>query len=66
MKGHESQVLGTSPFTVPVSNERGQNAVGFGHGIDKDRYGKLVRERREISPGHVNRVTLNTYYKVAM
>lgn len=47
-------------------NHRGENAVGFGHGIDRERYARLVREGREIAPGHVNCVTLMTDYKVAM
>lgn len=66
MMDRESQVLGNKPFNVPVINKEGENAVGFGHGIDKDRYGKLVRDGREIAPGHVNSVTLMTYYKLAM
>ncbi|RYP85006.1 hypothetical protein DL769_001049 [Monosporascus sp. CRB-8-3] len=66
MKDRESQVLGNEPFKVPVINKEGENAVGFGHGVDKERYAKLVQEGREIAPGHVNSVTLMTYYKIAM
>lgn len=62
----ESQVLGNPPFIVPVVNERGESPVGFGHGIDRERYARLVGQGREIAPGHENRVTLMTYYKLAM
>lgn len=66
MQDRESQVMGNAPFVVPVINEQGESPVGFGHGIDKERYGRLVSQGREIAPGHVNRVTLMTYYKLAM
>ncbi|KAK4156108.1 Alpha/Beta hydrolase protein [Chaetomidium leptoderma] len=66
MQDRASQVLGNPPFAVPVLNDRGENPVGFGHGIDSERYARLVSEGREIAPGHVNRVTLMTYYKLAM
>lgn len=62
----ESQLMGNAPFTIPMITERGDSAVGFGHGIDRERYGRLVREGRELAPGHVNRVTLMTYYRLAM
>lgn len=62
----ESQVLGNAAFTVPLINERGENAAGFGHGVDTELYARLIRGGREIAPGHVNRVTLMTYYKIAM
>lgn len=61
-----SQVLGNPGLTVAVINEKGENPVGFGHGVDKEKYGALVREGRELAPGHVNRVTLQTYYRLAM
>lgn len=65
-KDRESQVLGNEPFKVPVINKDGENAVGFGHGIDAEKCGRLVREAREIAPGYVNSVTMMTYYKLAM
>lgn len=62
----ESQIMGNNAFTVPLVNRRGENAVGFGHGVDAEKYARLVNGGREIAPGHVNRVTLMTYYKVAL
>ncbi|KAK4458708.1 Alpha/Beta hydrolase protein [Cladorrhinum samala] len=61
-----SQVLGNAGVTVAVVNENGESPVGFGRGVDKEKYGALVREGRELAPGHVNRVTLQTYYRLAM
>lgn len=66
VQDRESQIMGNKAFTVPVINSRGENAVGFGHGIDTEKYARLVNGGREIAPGHVNRVTLMTYYKVAL
>jgi pimeloyl-ACP methyl ester carboxylesterase len=66
MRDRESQLVGSPPIVVPVINDQGENAVGFGHGIDKERYARLVKQGREIAPGHANRVTLMTYYKLAM
>ncbi|KAI1158928.1 Alpha/Beta hydrolase protein [Nemania serpens] len=61
----ESQVRGNAAFTVPLVNERGENAVGFGHGLDTELYARLVKGGRDLAPGHVNRTTLATYYKLA-
>ncbi|KAI1114809.1 Alpha/Beta hydrolase protein [Nemania sp. NC0429] len=61
----ESQVRGNAAFTVPLVNERGENAVGFGHGLDTKLYAKLVKGGRDLAPGHVNRTTLATYYRLA-
>ncbi|KAI0010790.1 Alpha/Beta hydrolase protein [Xylariaceae sp. FL0662B] len=61
----ESQVRGNAAFTVPLVNERGENAVGFGHGVDTELYARLIKNGREIAPGHLNRVTLMSYYKIA-
>ncbi|KAK7912260.1 hypothetical protein PG985_014741 [Apiospora marii] len=54
------------PFSVPMVNEHGDNAVGFGHGIDREKYAQFLRSGRSIAPGHVNRVTLMSYYKICM
>ncbi|KAM7183452.1 Alpha/Beta hydrolase fold [Naviculisporaceae sp. PSN 640] len=70
-RDRESQVLGNQAYTVPVINEKGENPVGFGHkdsftDDQKQVYGDLVRQGRELAPGHVNRVTLGTYYMLAI
>ncbi|KJZ72360.1 hypothetical protein HIM_08286 [Hirsutella minnesotensis 3608] len=66
MQDRESQVMGNSPYSLSVVNDKGESPAGFGHGIDKERYGRLVSQGQEIAPGYVNRVTLMTYYKLAM
>lgn len=66
MEDRVSQTLGNPPFYVPVINQHGDNAVGFGHGIDRGKWAQLLRNGREIAPGHVNRVTLMSYYKLSM
>ncbi|KAI1641289.1 Alpha/Beta hydrolase protein [Biscogniauxia mediterranea] len=66
VQDRESQVLGNEAFTIPLINEKGENAAGFGHGYDADKYGKLLREQREVAPGHANNITMMSYYKVSM
>jgi pimeloyl-ACP methyl ester carboxylesterase len=66
IKDRESQLLGNAPFSIPVLNANGENPVGFGHGIDKERYAKLIHAGHQLAPNHVNRVTLQTYYKMVM
>lgn len=62
-----SQVLGNEPLSVPMVDERGRNSVGFGHGYDAEHYAALARKGRGgFAPGHVNRTTLMTYFKMAM
>jgi pimeloyl-ACP methyl ester carboxylesterase len=66
IKDRESQLNGNPPFSLPMINERGENVVGFGHGIDKERYARIVTVGNQVAPNHVNRVTLQTYYKLVM
>jgi pimeloyl-ACP methyl ester carboxylesterase len=66
MKDRESQLNGNAAFSLPMINERGENVVGFGHGIDKERYARIVSVGGKVAPNHVNRVTLQTYYKLVM
>lgn len=61
-----SRAMGNEAFTVPMIDSQGKNPVGFGHGLDGERYSQIVGAGREIAEGHVNRVTLVTYYKLAM
>ncbi|KAK4222687.1 Alpha/Beta hydrolase protein [Podospora fimiseda] len=68
MQDKESQVLGNEPVTVRVIDEEGKNPVGFGHegGFDKEKYGRLVREGREGGEGWVNKVSLESYWKISL
>ncbi|KAI0191441.1 Alpha/Beta hydrolase protein [Xylaria flabelliformis] len=66
MKDRESQVLGNAPHIVPVINQQGESEVGFGRGIETERYRALLRDGRELAPDYDNRVTLMTYYKLAL
>lgn len=61
-----SRAMGNEPFTVPMIDAQGKNPVGFGRGLDGERYSRIVGAGREVAEGHVNRVTLMTYYKLAM
>lgn len=62
-----SRIMGNEAFTVPMIDGKGQNPVGFGRELlDGERYGRMANAGREVAEGHVNRVTLMTYYKLAM
>lgn len=66
IKDRESQIVGNPPFYLPMVTEKGENPAGFGHGIDKARYAMILEIGRQIAPNHVNRTTIQTYYKLLM
>ncbi len=66
MKDRESQVMGNGPFYLPMLTEKGENPFVFGMGIDKERYGKVVQAGKALGPNHVNRTTVQNYYKMVM
>ena len=66
MQDRVSQVAGNEPFYLPMLNERGENPAGFGVGVDQERYGKIVQVGKEIAPRHVNRTTIQSYFKMVM
>ena len=66
IKDRESQLLGNPPFYLPMVTKKGENPVGFGYSPNKTKYAKLVKLGKEIAPNHVNRTTLQTYYKMFM
>lgn len=66
MQDRASQLAGNEPLYLPMLNERGENPAGFGTGIDRERYGKIVHAGKEIAPRHVNRTTLQSYFKMVM
>ena len=66
MRDRESQLMGNTPFYLPMMTSKGENPVGFGQVADKSRYAKLVDVGKEIARNHVNRTTLQTYYKILM
>jgi fermentation-respiration switch protein FrsA (DUF1100 family) len=66
IKDRESQLRGNAPYSIAMVNKKGENSVGFGHGLDKERYAKIVQDGTPIAPNHVNRITLQSYYKVTM
>ena len=61
-----SQLKGNAPFYLPMVTEKGENPAGFGSGIHKGRYAKLVEVGKELAPNHVNRTTLQSYSKMFM
>ncbi|KAL9094792.1 MAG: hypothetical protein Q9165_003063 [Trypethelium subeluteriae] len=66
MKDRESQAKGNAPFYLPMLNSDGDNPAGFGTGINKEHYAKLVVAGKEIAPTHVNRTTIQSYLKTIM
>ncbi len=66
MRDRESQVKGNAPFYMPVLTEVGVNPAGFGVGVDKEHFAKIVSAGREVAPNHVNRTTIQSYYKMVM
>lgn len=66
MQDRASQVAGNEPMYLPMLNARWENPAGFGLGIDAERYGKIVHAGKEIAPRHVNRTTMQSYFKMVM
>ena len=66
IKDRESQVLGNPPFYLPMVTEKGESPVGFGKTGDKERYARFVEIGKELARNHVNRTTIQTYYKIFM
>ncbi|PYI04017.1 alpha/beta-hydrolase [Aspergillus sclerotiicarbonarius CBS 121057] len=66
MQDRVSQLAGNEPYYLPMLNEKGENPAGFGVGVDKEQYGRIVNAGKEIARGHVNRTTIQSYYKMVM
>ena len=66
MKDRESILHGNVPFSLPIINDRGENVVGFGHGVNKELYAKHAMVGSRIAPNYVKKITLQTYYKLVM
>ena len=66
LKDRESQLMGNPPFYLPMVTDKGENPVGFGAGADVARYAKIAKSGKEIAPNHVNRTTIQSYYRMFM
>jgi fermentation-respiration switch protein FrsA (DUF1100 family) len=66
MQDRESQLMGNPPLYLPVLTETGENPAGFGIGVDKEHFAKVVTAGRKLAPSHVNRTTIQSYYKLLM
>lgn len=66
MKDRESQLRGNPPYYLPMLTEAGENPAGFGIGVDKEQFAKVVSAGKELAPSHVNRTTIQSYYKMVM
>ena len=66
LKDRESQAKGNPPFYLPMLTPEGENPAGFSTGIDQEHYAKLVVAGSELAPTHVNRTTIQSYYKTVM
>lgn len=59
-----SQIVGNDPFYLPMLDAQGRNPAGFGLGIDNERYSKIIEAGKKIAPTHVNRTTIQSYYRM--
>ncbi|KAL4903834.1 hypothetical protein BDW74DRAFT_185922 [Aspergillus multicolor] len=66
MQDRASQLAGNEPYYVPLLNERGENPAGFGVGLEREEYARIVAAGKELAKGHVNRTTIQSYYHMAM
>ena len=66
MRDRESRVMGNPPYYLPMLTDAGENPAGFGIGADKEFYGNIVNVGKELAPSHVNRTTIQSYYKMVM
>ncbi|KAL8718941.1 MAG: hypothetical protein Q9225_003985 [Loekoesia sp. 1 TL-2023] len=66
IQDRESRLAGNPPFYLPMLTEKGENPASFGIGIDQEQYGKIVNAGKQIAPNHVNRTTIQTYYRLVM
>jgi pimeloyl-ACP methyl ester carboxylesterase len=71
IKDRESQIKGNEPYYIPMINDQGGNPAGFNFGLDKVEGAKIVKAARElgmegVAPHHVNRTTIQSYYKLIM
>lgn len=66
MQDRESRVAGNPPFYLPLLTEKGENPAGFGLGIDQEQYGQIVNAGKQLARNHVNRTTIQTYYRLVM
>ncbi|KAI9781694.1 MAG: hypothetical protein M1816_002218 [Peltula sp. TS41687] len=64
IKDRESQLKGNAPFMVPLIDVNGESLLGQDFGIiDKKTWATHYRAGTRLGPNHVNRTTLQTYYK---
>jgi fermentation-respiration switch protein FrsA (DUF1100 family) len=66
IKDRESKLRDNSPYYLSMLTETGENPAGFGIGVDKEHFAKVVTAGKELAPSHVNRTTIQSYYKMLM
>ncbi|CBF79117.1 hypothetical protein AN7083.2 [Aspergillus nidulans FGSC A4] len=66
MQDRASQSAGNEPYYLPLLNEQGENPAGFGVGLEREEYARIVAAGRKLAKGHVNRTTIQSYYHMAM
>lgn len=64
IKDRESVILGNPPFYLPILTEKGESPAGFGGATDPENY-RLIQNAFRNAPTYQNRVTIQTYYKIA-
>ncbi|KAL8903526.1 MAG: hypothetical protein Q9207_003860 [Kuettlingeria erythrocarpa] len=66
LQDRESRVAGNPPYYLPMLTNKGENPAGFGLGIDQEQYGRIVNAGKQLARNHVNRTTIQTYYRLLM
>ncbi|KAF2843059.1 DltD domain-containing protein [Patellaria atrata CBS 101060] len=69
MKDRHSQLRGNSPFTLPPFNSKGENPIGMagaGGPGGLEAYTFMGNLDDHTPPNYVNRITLQSYYKMAV
>lgn len=65
-KDRESQVKRNPPFYVPMIDNSGESPAGLEFGNDRERAAEWAKRGVELAENHVNRTTIQSYYKIAM
>jgi len=60
----ESQSKGNPPLYIPTFNAFGENPAGFEFGYERERAAKIFQAGVQLAPNHVNRTTIQSYFKL--
>ena len=60
----ESQAKTNPPFYIPTFNASGENPAGFEFGYERERAARIFEAGVQLAPNHVNRTTVQSYYRL--